>query len=433
MTDPRPDNADRPPATPPTGPEAPSGAGRGAAGGVNPRQAASALRRLAGVRELGILLALALLVAVTASSNANFLSEQSIRDVLLSAAILMVLAVGQTVVIVTRNIDLSVGSVLGLTAFATGKLFVAAPDAPIVLAVLAGVGIGALCGIVNGALIAAARVPALVITLGTLYVFRGVDHSWASGQQINAADMPGSFLRLGTRTLLGVPVLALLAVLVLLVVAGYLHSYRSGRELYAIGSEPAAARLSGIPVGRRVFGAFVVSGALAGLAGVMYAARFGTVDATVGSGMELQVVAAAVVGGVAIFGGSGTAYGAALGALLLSTIDSSLAVLRVNPFWQQAVVGGLILAAIGLDRVLALRAARAARASLAARTARGPAPPGQRGPAGEPAGSSSPPGPPPEPAADSTLTDTATDTVTGPPGRGPDPGPTTGRSTPRGA
>jgi rhamnose transport system permease protein len=332
------------------------GTSAGGAGAGPPRRAR--LASLWRARELGILLALVLLVAGTAASNSRFLSEQSIRDLLLSAAILVVLAAGQTVVIVTRNIDLSVGSVLGLAAFATAKLFAGAPDTPIPLAILAGIGIGALCGIVNGALIAAARVPALVITLGTLYVFRGIDHSWASGEQINAADMPGSFLRLGTGRVFGIewlPWLAVIAAGVLLVVATYLRSYRGGRELYAIGSEPAAARLSGIPVGRRVFGAFVVSGALAGLAGVLYAARFGTVDATVGSGMELEVVAAAVVGGVAIFGGSGTAYGAALGALLLTTIDSSLAVLRVNPFWQQAVVGGLILAAIGLDRLLAAR------------------------------------------------------------------------------
>ncbi|MDT0343503.1 ABC transporter permease [Streptomyces litchfieldiae] len=341
-----------------------------AAGERAPAPRAGGVRSLAGVRELGVALALALLVAVTAADNSRFLSAQSIRDVLLSASILVVLAVGQTVVVITRNIDLSVGSVLGLTAFATGKLFVAAPGTPILVAVAAGVGLGALCGLLNGALIAAARVPALVITLGTLYVLRGVDHSWASGEQINAADMPRSFLDLGTATLLGVPVLALVAAAVLCVVATWLRSYRSGRELYAIGSEPAAARLSGIRVGRRVFLAFLISGSLAGLAGVLHAARYGTVDATVGTGIELQVVAAVVVGGVAIFGGSGTVWGAALGALLLTTIGSSLAVLRVDPFWQQAVVGALILAAIGLDRLLAARlAARAIRST--GRTAHG--------------------------------------------------------------
>jgi rhamnose transport system permease protein len=316
------------------------------------------------MRELGILLALGLLILVTTVKNPGFLSAQSIRDLLLGAAILVILAVGQSVVIITRNVDLSVGSILGLVAFATGKLFLALPNAPLILAVVVGIVMGALCGAVNGGLIAAARVPALVITLGTLYVFRGIDFYWASGQQINAANMPASFLRLGTATVLGVPVLALIAFVVVVLVGSYLHWYRGGRELYAIGSEPTAARLSGIPIGRRVFGAFVANGALAGLAGVLYAARFGTIDAAAGTGIELQVVAAAVVGGVAIFGGSGSVYGAALGAVLLTTIGSSLAVLRINPFWQQAVVGALILAAIGLDRILAARtAARLRRAS----------------------------------------------------------------------
>jgi rhamnose transport system permease protein len=308
-------------------------------------------------RELGIVLALILLLAVTAVRNPGFLSAQSISDLLLGATILVVLAVGQTLVVITRNVDLSVGSVVGLVAFATGKLFVGSPGVPVALAVLAGVALGAACGALNGGLVAAAKVPALVITLGTLYVFRGVDFAWAAGQQINAADMPAGFLRLGTRAVLGVPVLALVALVVLVAAGLYLRSYRSGRDLYAIGSQPAAARLSGIGVGRRVFGAFVANGALAGLAGVLYAARFGTVDATAGTGLELQVVAAVVVGGVAIFGGSGTVWGAALGGLLLTCIGSALAVLRINPFWQQAVIGALILAAIGLDRALAVRVA----------------------------------------------------------------------------
>ena len=309
------------------------------------------------VRELGIALALLILIAVTAITEPRFLSAQSVKDLLLGSTILAVLAVGQAIVVITRNVDLSVGSVLGLSAFATGTLFVNAPGTPIPVAVVVGMALGAACGFVNGVLIAAARVPALVVTLGTLYVFRGIDYTWATGRQINAADMPQSFLHMGTNTILGVPVLTLYAVVVLAIAGYYLRSFRSGRELYAIGSEPAAARLSGIPVGRRVFAAFVASGTLAGLAGVLYAARFGTLDANAGNGQELEVVAAVVVGGVAIFGGSGSVYGAALGAVLLTTIGSALPVLGVSPFWQRAAVGALILAAIGLDRALAARIA----------------------------------------------------------------------------
>ena len=329
-----------------------------ATGSARASGGARLIHRVFLVRELGIVLALALLIGATTLTNPRFLSAQSVKDLLLGSTILAILAVGQAIVVITRNVDLSVGSILGLSAFATGSLFTSAPDVPIPVAILVGLLLGTVCGAVNGVLIAAARVPALVVTLGTLYVFRGIDYTWASGRQINAADMPAGFLRMGTATVLGVPVLTLFAVAVVLVAGYYLSTYRGGRELYAIGSDPAAARLSGIPVGARVFAAFVANGALAGLAGVLYAARFGTLDANAGLGFELNVVAAVVIGGVAIFGGSGSVYGAALGAVLLTTIGSALPALGINPFWQRAAVGALILAAIALDRALAVRVGR---------------------------------------------------------------------------
>jgi rhamnose transport system permease protein len=274
-------------------------------------------------------------------------------------AIVALLAVGQTIVVVSRNIDLSVGSVLGFVAFMTGVLFADHPGISIPLVFVIGIGAGAGFGLLNGAMVTLGRVPSLVITLGTLYIIRGADFAWASGRQVNAADMPDSFLNVGSSSLAGIPVLTLIALAVLLVAGFFMRSYRAGRELYAIGSNPDAATLAGIRVGRRVLGAFVASGALAGLAGVLYTSRFGTVDAAAGAGLELQVVAAVVVGGVAIFGGAGTVYGAALGALLLSTIGSALVILRIDPFWEQAIDGALLLAAIALDRLLALRVAHA--------------------------------------------------------------------------
>jgi ribose/xylose/arabinose/galactoside ABC-type transport system permease subunit len=311
-------------------------------------------------RELSLVGVLVLLVLGTTLANSRFLNSQNVRDILLNVAIVALLAVGQTVVVVTRNIDLSVGSVLGISAFLTGVLF-ADHHVAIPIAFAAGIAFGALFGLVNGAMVAFARVPSLVITLGTLYVIRGIDFSWAHGRQINAADMPDGFLSLGDDTVLGIPLLALITVAVLIAVGTVMRSSRMGRELYAIGSNPDAATLAGIRVTRRVLGAFVASGALAGLAGVLYAARFGTLDANAGTGQELAVVAAVVVGGVAIFGGSGSVYGAALGALLLACIGSALVILKVNQFWEQAIDGFLLLVAIGLDRLLALRVAAVLR------------------------------------------------------------------------
>ena len=313
---------------------------------------------LARARETGILLALALVVIVTTAKNPSFLfSSDGFRDLLLTPSILIVVAIGQAIVIITRNVDLSVGSVLGLTAH-TGKLFLSFPGIPILAVFLIGIVFGGLLGLINGALVAFAKVPALVITLGTLYVYRGINVAWAGSDLINASDMPAPFLALGTKTILAIPVLTLIAIVVLVATAWYLKNTRGGREFYAIGSDPAAAELYGLPVTKRILVAFLVSGAAAGLGGVMYAARYGTINALAGLGFELEAVGAAVIGGVAIFGGSGTVWGAAFGAVLLVTINRALPVIGVPDFWQRAVVGALIIGAIVLDRVLALRQSR---------------------------------------------------------------------------
>jgi rhamnose transport system permease protein len=310
-------------------------------------------------REIAVGAVLVLVVVLTTIKNPNFLfSSDGWRDLLLSPSLLLLLAVGQTVVIITRNVDLSVGSILGLTAYLTGKLFVDHPGIPIWAVFLAGLAMGALLGLVNGALVAFGKVPALVITLGTLYIYRGIFLSWAGSDRINAGDMPHDFLALGTKTILTIPVLTIIGFVVLAAVGYYLYSARGGRELYAIGSDPDAAKLYGLPVTTRVLSAFVLSGALAGLAGVVYAARYGTVSSGAGYGMELQAVGAAVIGGVAIFGGSGTVWGAAIGAFLLVTINRALPVVGISDFWQRAVVGALIISAIVLDRVFSAREER---------------------------------------------------------------------------
>jgi len=262
-------------------------------------------------------------------------------------------------VIVTRNVDLSMGSVLGLSAYSVGMLFRNHPGTPIILAFALGIVIGAGIGAINGLITTLFRVPSLVVTLAMLYIIRGVDARLVGGKQIDPTAIPRPFQRIGYESIFGViPWLAVL-VLAVVLVAGYgMRSLRSGRDLYAIGSNPGAAELAGVPTGRRVFVAFVISGSLAGLAGALFLAQFATVNATGGIGYELNVIAAVVVGGVAIFGGSGTVYGAALGALLLNTINQALVAAKVSAFWNQAVAGALLLLAITVDRVLALRVER---------------------------------------------------------------------------
>jgi len=312
-------------------------------------------------REIGIVLALAMVIFVTAIDNSNFVSKTSLQQLLSGAAIIAMLAIGETIVIISRNVDLSIGSVLGISAYAVGLTFQNHPDVPVALVFLLALGIGLACGIVNGAIVTIARVPSLVVTLGTLYVIRGIDARWAGGNQVGASALPDSFSKIGYGTVLGVPYLGIAAVAAVAIATYAMRSFRTARDFYAIGSNPEAARLAGIPVERRVFLAFMLSGAIAGVAGAFWLSLYGSVDSIAGAGYEFQVIAAVVVGGVAIFGGSGTVLGAALGALLLNTIDSALVVLNVSSSWSSAIAGALLLAAIAFDRVVSVRLAPALR------------------------------------------------------------------------
>lgn len=327
---------------------------------VAPIPASSSTRlvdRVFKMRELAIFVLLLAMLALTQLGNSAFLSEQGIKDLLLNATILVLVATGQALVVITRNVDLSVGSTLGISAFAAGTYLQGGghPVVAVVLAVLLGVGFGLL----NGLLVSLGQVPALVVTLGTLYIIRGIDSIWVGSRQITAADLPDGFVDFGSGGISAVPWLALIALALLVSTAYYLRHFGSGRELYALGSDPEAARLAGIPVRRRILLAYTFCGALAGLAGALYLARFGNVDSGTGSGYELTVVSAVVVGGVVFTGGSGTVYGAALGALLLTSVNSVLPALGVSSVWVLAINGILLILAIAVDRVVALRVASA--------------------------------------------------------------------------
>jgi rhamnose transport system permease protein len=317
--------------------------------------------RVFRIRESGIIVVLMVFVAITVSIEPRFASQQEVQFILANTTIFALLALGETMVIVSRNVDLSIGSVVGLSAYVSASLFGKIHGTPIVVVFLVGLGIGLAVGVANGLMVAIGRVPSLVVTLATLYIVRGLDILIVGGNEVVAQTLPNAFIEIPRAGVYGVPYLAIVIAVVIGVGAYYLRSYRSGRELYAIGSNPEAARLAGIPVGRRVFTAFAVSGAIAGVAGVLWAAQYQTVDSNAGTGYELTVIASVVVGGVAIFGGSGSAVGAAIGALLLQTINSALYVLGISPFWDQAIAGALLLAAITLDRIISLRLTAALR------------------------------------------------------------------------
>jgi rhamnose transport system permease protein len=303
------------------------------------------------VRELGLLVVLLLIILIVSIQAPRFLSIDNFEQILLSVAILAIVAVGETLVVLTRNVDLSVGSMVGITAFITAYFFKELPHINLLLGILLGCALGLVLGVVNGLIVSFGRVPAIVATLGTLYVYRGLVFIVASNttSQINASDVPTGYLALATTQIFGIPTLILIAAIVAIIVGYFLHASQSGRQLYAVGSNPEAANMIGIRRDWLVFSAFATSGLLCGLAGVLWGARFATVDATNATGLELQVIAAVVVGGVNIFGGSGTILGAVLGAIVLGTLQNALNILNISQFWLQALYGAAIIGAVVLD------------------------------------------------------------------------------------
>jgi len=320
---------------------------------------------VARFREAGIVVVLALLVLLVSARNANFLTISNLNGIALDIAILVVLAIGETVVILTRNIDLSVGAVLGFSALCVGVVFKDHPGAPVVVALGLGALVGLLFGLGNGLLVSLGQVPAIIATLGTLGIYRGLVFVYSNEvghPEVTRSDLPANILGLATERMLGVPVFFLIPVVLLLVAAYWLRQTRGGREIYAVGDNPLAARLAGIDNARVVLLAFALSGALAGLAGVLYAARYAQVDTLAGNGFELTVIAAVVIGGTSTLGGVGGILGTFIGCVLLGVINNAL-ILVTDPgtaqFWQRAVYGAVILGAVVADALISRRLQRA--------------------------------------------------------------------------
>jgi len=318
----------------------------------------SLAQTLVRFRELGIVAFILVLVALVSLLSPAFLSLDNFRDILLNIAILVIVALGQMLVIITRGIDLSVSSVIGLSAMMVSFTLVVFPGLPLPLALLLGVALGATLGALNGLIITAGNVPPIIATLGTMSIYRGLIFFYSQGSWVNAFELPDDFRQLAKAAPLGVPNLILFAAAVVGLMALFLTYTRRGRDIYAVGSNPDAARFAGIRTQRVIFTVYVLSGMLAGLAGVLWASRFEAAQTNTALGFELQTVAAPVVGGVNIFGGSGGVIGVVLGAFLLGIIQNALTLVQISPFWQLAAQGLLILVAVVFDSLVLRRLKR---------------------------------------------------------------------------
>ncbi|TPW29183.1 ABC transporter permease [Martelella alba] len=310
--------------------------------------------RLLKSREALLVLAMVILATLIELRFSGFLSAKNIVSIFNDTAILIILALGQAAVILARGIDLSIAANLALSGTVAALVNASFPGVPVEFLLVLSVLVGALLGAINGLLVWKLDIPPIVVTLGTMTVYRGMIFLLTDGAWINAHEMSDAFKAVPRAVIFGLPLLSWIALCVIAVMILVFSFTRIGRAFYAVGGNPNAAVYTGISVGRTHFFAYVVAGTLAGLAGYLWVARYAVAYVDIANGFELDVVAACVIGGISIAGGVGTAIGAVLGALFLGIIKNALPVIDISPFWQMAISGTVIIIAVAVN-------ARAAR------------------------------------------------------------------------
>jgi rhamnose transport system permease protein len=292
-----------------------------------------------------------LLFSVVTALYPQFASLRGLRDSLDDTSILILLALGQLLVILTRAIDLSVAANVAFSGLCVATLNHVAPGIPAIWLLVIATLIGAGLGTINGLLVWQLQIPPIVVTLGTLAIFRGSAYLLSGGTWVNSGDMTAAFLGLARNSFVGVSLLSWLAIVAIVLCALFLRYSVTGRRLYIAGDNPEAAAYVGVPVGRSQCIAFVICGSLAGLCGDLWVTRFGVAYSDVANGFELTVIAACVIGGISIAGGRGTVSGLVLGCLFLGVIKNALPLLGISSFWQMAVSGAVIVGAVVLNSV----------------------------------------------------------------------------------
>jgi ribose transport system permease protein len=300
----------------------------------------------AALREGRAIWMLILVCVIIATQTGAFLTRSNLMDVLLEASVTALLGAGQTFVIILAEIDLSDGAVLGLSAAITAMAI--AHHQNVGLALVIGIAVGAVCGLVNGLLVTVTKMPSFIATLGTMSVFGSITLEFMGGNPV--AVLANSFDDIGQARPGGVPLPVFITIAIFIVFGILLARTRYGRFVYAVGDNPDAARLSGVPVAKIKIWAFVISGVLSAVAGFILTARLSDAEPTAGSGLELQAIAAVIIGGTSLLGGRGNLIGTFIGALILGVINNGMNLLNVSPFLEGIVEGSVILFAVFLDR-----------------------------------------------------------------------------------
>lgn len=300
-------------------------------------------------REVQLALILVALVALIGVRAPVFVSLKSFDSLVTDSAILVMMVLAQMLVIVTRGIDLSVAANLALSGMVVALLGQRFPGLPVAVLIAAAMACGLALGSLNGVLIGFLKLPPIVVTLGSMSVFRGMIFVLSGGAWVSSHQMSRAFIDFPLERFAGLTHLVWFALAAALLGWTLTRHTRFGRELYAIGNHPVSARYVGVPIARRLFGVYALSGMVAGLCGYLWVARYAVAFTEIANGFELNVIAACVIGGISIAGGVGSVPGAVLGAMFLGVIANALPVVQISPFWQSAITGAVIVVAVVLN------------------------------------------------------------------------------------
>ena len=307
---------------------------------------------IARFREVGLLGFIILLSIVVQLRNSSFLTLENLNDMITNTAILSILAIGMMLVIITGGIDLSIGATLALSGMIAALTVGAYPNLNPILAILLGILVGVVSGGILGVIISKGGVLPIIATLGMMYIFRGLTFMVSGVKWVSAHQMPASFKGIATGSFLGVNNLILIAVITYLAFFYFINHTRTGRQIYAVGSNPDSAKISGINHDRIIWLVYTLMGGISGLAGVLWVSKFASAQGDTASGYELTVIAACVLGGVNIAGGSGKISGLILGSVLIGILNNALPLINVSPFWQMGIQGSIILIAVVLNALV---------------------------------------------------------------------------------
>ena len=307
------------------------------------------MKNLSVSREIVLLFVIVSMILIISLRFPAFIKPENLLAVFNDSAPLMILAIAQMIVILTRCIDLSVAAILALTGMICAMVNVVFPELPIIFIILTSIMTGLLLGAINGFFVWIIRIPPIVVTLGTMTIYRGLIFVISEGKWVNAHEMSDGFKAFPRYEFLNLPTLSWTAIIVIILFSFLLSRLPLGRAFYAVGGNPHASVYAGLNVGRTQFFAFVLSGGLSGLVGYLWVSRYSVAYVDIAIGFELDVVAACVIGGITIMGGVGSLIGAVQGALFLGIIKNALPVINISPFWQMAISGSAIVTAVILN------------------------------------------------------------------------------------